>query len=199
MNPQVSNIIIMLVMMQLSRRIDMEDPTIIMYIRILYCSSIGISWIIYQMARKRIVAKNDMTTMKYVEPGNAMSGEGEKLQVTTVRDYDLKEIDSAIKSIYTGMAMMGFMHLYLKYTNPLFMQSISPVKSALEHNEVKIHLFGKPATGDLKRPFKAPSLFGGMGQTGPKTDKKSIEEAERAGNAGVKAEWFDQKRSIFFS
>ena len=82
--------------------------------------------------------------MKYVEPGNAMSGEGEKLQVTTVRDYDLKEIDSAIKSIYTGMAMMGFMHLYLKYTNPLFMQSISPVKSALEHNEVKIHLFGKP-------------------------------------------------------
>lgn len=62
------------------------------------------------------------------------------------------------------------------------------MKSALEHNEVKIHLFGKPATGDLKRPFKAPSLFGGMGQTGPKTDKKSIEEAERAGNAGVKAE-----------
>ena len=35
------------------------------------------------MASKRIVAKNDMTTMKYVEPGNAMSGEGEKLQVTT--------------------------------------------------------------------------------------------------------------------
>ncbi|CAI4059837.1 hypothetical protein SUVZ_04G3200 [Saccharomyces uvarum] len=188
MNPQISNIIIMLVMMQLSRRLDMEDPTIIMYIRILYCSSIAISWMVYQMARKRIVAKNDMTTMKYVVPGNSMSGEGEKLEVTTVKDYDLKEIDSAIKSIYTGMAMMGFMHLYLQYTNPLFMQSISPVKGALEHNEVKIHLFGKPATGDLKRPFKAASLFGGMGQSGPKTDKKSIEEAERAGNSGVKAE-----------
>ena len=46
--------------------------------------------------------------------------------------------------------MMSFMHLYMKYTNPLFMQSISSLKSALESNIVKIHLFGVPASGDLK-------------------------------------------------
>ncbi|SCU82118.1 LADA_0C03114g1_1 [Lachancea dasiensis] len=190
MNPQISNLAIMLVMMQVSRRLDMEDPTIVLYVRIAYATSVALAWTVYQLARNKIVKKNDLTTMKYVAPANAMAGETEgKLQVTTVRDYDLQEVDSAIKSIYTGLAMMGFMHLYMKYTNPLLMQSISPIKSALEHNEVKIHLFGKPAAGDLKRPFKAPSLFGGLGGAPEaKTDKKSIEEAEKAGHGGVKAE-----------
>ncbi|QLL31361.1 hypothetical protein HG536_0B02240 [Torulaspora globosa] len=189
MNPQISNLVIMLVMMQLARRIDMEDEKNIMYIRIAYGTSVGLAWIVYQLVRRIIVSKNDLTTLKYVTPASPMSGEGEKLEVTTVRDYDLKEIDSSIKSIYTGLAMMGFMHFYMHYTNPLFMQAISPIKSALESNEVKIHLFGKAASGDLKRPFAAPSLFGGFGgNNGPKTDKKSIEEAERAGTGGVKAE-----------
>ncbi|KAG0674846.1 phosphate transporter (Pho88), partial [Kluyveromyces marxianus] len=134
--------------------------------------------------------KNDLTTLKYVTPPNPLGGQTEeKLEVTTVRDYDLQQIDSSIKSIYTGLAMMGFMHLYMKYTNPLFMQIVSPVKSALEHNEVQIHVFNKPATGDLKRPFKAPSMFGAAtGGSDPKTDKKSIETAEKAGKGGVKAE-----------
>lgn len=189
MNPQISNLAIMLVMMQLARRIDMEDDKNIMYIRIAYGASVAVAWLIYQLIRQKIVAKNDLTTLKYVTPAAPMSGEGEKLEVTTVRDYDLKEVDSAIKSIYTGLAMMGFMHLYMKYTNPLFMQCISPVKTALESNEVKIHLFGKPASGDLKRPFKAASMFGGFGGgNAAKTDKKSIGEAERAGTGGVKAE-----------
>lgn len=189
MNPQISNLVIMLVMMQLARRIDMEDEKNILYIRAAYISSVALAWIIYQIVRRSILAKNDLTTLKYVTPASPMSGEGEKLEVTTVRDYDLKEIDSAIKSIYTGLAMMGFMHFYMKYTNPLFMQCISPIKTALEANEVKIHLFGKPASGDLKRPFTAPSMFGGFGGGNTaKTDKKSIEEAERAGTGGVKAE-----------
>ncbi|SCU92364.1 LAMI_0E09978g1_1 [Lachancea mirantina] len=190
MNPQVSNLVIMLAMMQVSRRLDMEDPTVILYVRIAYVTSVTLAFLVYQYARSKIVSKNDLTTLKYVSPPNAMAGQQEgKLEVTTVKDYDLKEIDSAIKSIYTGLAMMGFMHLYMKYTNPLLMQSISPIKSALEHNEVKIHLFGKPASGDLKRPFKAPSMFGGFGASPEaKVDKKSIEEAEKAGTGGVKSD-----------
>ncbi|CCE61437.1 hypothetical protein TPHA_0A03610 [Tetrapisispora phaffii CBS 4417] len=187
MNPQVTNIVIMLVMMQLAKKLDMEDPVIVNYIRILYCSCQAATFLIYQYTRSKIVKKNDMTTMKYVAPGGLMTGQSETLEVTTVKDYDLKQIDSSIKSIYSGLAMMGFMHFYLHYTNPLFMQSISPVKAALENNEVQIHLFGKAATGDLKRPFKQSSMFGPMGGEA-KTDKKSIEEAEKAGMGGVKAE-----------
>lgn len=179
MNAQVSNIVVMLVMMQLARKIDMEDETNILYIRIAYVTSAVLAFAVYQVARRKIVAKNDLTTLKYVTPGNSLTGEADKLNVTTVRDYDLQELDGALKSIYSGAAMMGFMHLYMKYTNPLFMQAISPIKGALESNVVKIHLFGKPPTGDLQRPFKTASLFGGS--SAPKTDAKSIEEAERAG------------------
>ncbi|AQZ14227.1 PHO88 (YBR106W) [Zygosaccharomyces parabailii] len=186
-NPQITNLVIMLVMMQLSRRIDMDDETNILYIRVAYVASVALGWIVFQLARRAIVAKNDLTTLKYVKPASPLGGEGEKLEVTTVRDYDLQEIDSSIKSIYTGLAMMGFMHLYMKYTNPLFMQMISPIKTALEHNEVKIHLFGALPVGPLKRPFATQSMFGGASQ-GPKTDKKSIEAAERAGQGGVKRE-----------
>lgn len=87
--------------------------------------------------------------------------------------------------------MMAVMHLYMKYTNPLLIQSIIPLKGVFEGNLVKIHLFGEPAVGDLKRPFKsAPGLMSALqGQTGAvASDKKSIEAAERAGRGGAKDE-----------
>lgn len=189
MNPAISNLAIMLIMMQVSRRIDMEDPDIKFYIRVGYLSCQFIALAIYLFTKAKINSKNDLTTLKYVEPANPMSGESQpKPVVTTVKEYDLKQVDSQIKSVFTGLAMMGFMHLYMKYTNPLFMQSISAVKSALESNIVKIHVFGKPATGDLKRPFKAaPGFLQSLtGQADVKTDKFSVENAETSGVGGIK-------------
>ena len=49
----------------------------------------------------------------------------------------------------------------MKYTQPLFIQSIMTLKGLLESKPAKLHLFGSPAVGDLKRPFAAaPSMFG---------------------------------------
>ena len=89
-----------------------------------------------------------------------------------------------------GIGMMAVMHLYFKYTNPLLIQSIIPLKGAFEGNEVKIHLFGKPAIGDLKRPFKAAAgLMSGLtGGAAPTQDKKSLEAAEKGGRGGAKDE-----------
>lgn len=77
------------------------------------------------------------------------------------------------------------MHGYMKYTQPLFIQSIMAIKGIYESKVgprdwiantcrlpntddsvrtqiVKIHVLGRPATDDLKRPFAAaPSLLGG--------------------------------------
>ncbi|KAI7362557.1 hypothetical protein KC336_g21677, partial [Hortaea werneckii] len=54
------------------------------------------------------------------------------------------------------------------------------------------HILGQPASGDLKRPWKANAGFAGMmqgqGQGEIKTDKKSIEAAEKAGRGGAKEE-----------
>lgn len=90
--------------------------------------------------------------------------------------------------------MMAFMHLYLKYTQPLFMQALMGLKGVFDAKPVAIHVFGKLAEGDLKRPFKAGGgFFGGMfyylwnkiipdedaAGGDPATDRAAIEEAEK--------------------
>lgn len=190
MNPAFTNLGLMLVMMQVSRRLDLEDPSVLLYVRVGYAACQLAVFAICLYVKYQINKKNDLTTLKYVEPANAMSGQAaDKAVVTTVKEYDMKQIDAQIKGIFTSLAMMGFMHVYMKYTNPLVMQSVSSVKSALETNIVKIHLWGTPASGELKRPFKAaPGLLQALqGAAGDvKTDKASIDAAETAGLGGIK-------------
>lgn len=117
------------------------------------------------------------------------SSEEGKLVTTTIHAYDKAQLKQLMRSQMMGVGMMAFMHIYMKYTNPLLIQSIIPLKSALESNLAKIYVFGQPATGDLKRPFKAGGgLMSGL-QSGPaQSDKKAVEAAERAGHGGVKEE-----------
>ena len=130
-----------------------------------------------------------MTTLKYVEPAPVGSSEEGKLVTTTIQAYDSAQLKTAFRGQLMGMAMMGFMHLYLKYTNPLLIQSIIPLKGAFENNLVKIHVYGQPASGDLKRPFKAGGGFMSAMQGGEnQSDKKAVEAAERAGRGGAKEE-----------
>ena len=114
------------------------------------------------------------------------SGEEPRPVTTTNMDYDRQQLRQLIRGQLIGVGMMGVMHLYFKYTNPLLIQSIMPLKSAFESNLVKIHVFGKPATGDLQRPFKAANSF--MNQNQVKSDKASVEQAEKNWRGGVKEE-----------
>jgi hypothetical protein len=131
---------------------------------------------------------SDLSTLKYVEPAPLGSGEEPKLVTTTVHEYDQTQLKALYKAQLMGVAMMGVMHLYFKYTNPLLIQSIIPVKGAFEGNLVKIHLLGQQATGDLKRPWKTTGGMMGMGGGEIKSDKASIEAAERSGRGGMKEE-----------
>ncbi|KAI1374789.1 inorganic phosphate transport PHO88 [Hypoxylon crocopeplum] len=187
--PQVVNVVIILGMMQVSKRIPFEDPDVLNLVRALYIASNVIIAGIYVYVQLQINKKKDLTTLKYVEPAPMGSAEEGKLVTTTVHAYDSQQIKNSFRSQLMGVGMMGFMHLYMKYTNPLLIQSIIPLKSAVESNLVKIHLYGWPASGDLKRPFKQPAgLMGGL-QSGPaQSDKKAVEAAERAGRGGVKDE-----------
>ena len=132
-----------------------------------------------------------MTVLKYVEPAPMGSTEEPKAVTTTVHAYDQQQLRGLFKGQLMGLGMMGVMHIYFKYTNPLLIQSIIPLKGAFEGNLIKIHVFGQEATGDLKRPWKAAGgMMSMMGQGAGdiKTDKKSIEAAEKAGRGGVKEE-----------
>ncbi|KAK9474371.1 inorganic phosphate transporter Pho88 [Dipodascopsis tothii] len=174
-------------LMQLAKKIPFEDPQVVMYARMAYLASNVIIFSLYFYTRVMINKKNDMTTLKYVEPANPMSGQTEKkLVTTTIKEYDLQQISSALRSSLMGIAMLCGMHFYMGYTNPLVLQSVLPIKSAFEQKVIQIHVFGKAASGDLKRPFKAASLFGGASEVA--TDKKAISEAEKSGLGGAKEE-----------
>jgi Phosphate transport (Pho88) len=119
-----------------------------------------------------------------------MSGEEPKRKTTTISEYDRTQLKAAFKSVLMGVGMMAVMHLYFKYTNPLLIQSLStgsvhvknrltsmsgilPLKGAIEGKLVQIHVFGKPAIGELKRPWKASAgLMAGLtGETQNDEDK----------------------------
>ncbi|KAF2463697.1 inorganic phosphate transport PHO88 [Lindgomyces ingoldianus] len=189
LNPQVTNLIIILGFMQISKKIPFDDPNVLNGVRALYVLSNVIIAGIYFYVQAQINKKNDMTVVKYVEPAPMGSGEDPKFVATTVKAYDLQQLKALFKAQMMGIGMMAVMHFYFKYTNPLLIQSIIPLKGAFEGNLIKIHLLGQSATGDLLRPWKAAGgLMGAMSGGEIKTDKKSIEAAERAGRGGVKDE-----------
>lgn len=189
LNPQVTNLIIILGFMQLSKKIPFDDPNVLNGVRALYVFSNVLIVGIYLYVQQQINKKRDMTVIKYVEPAPMGSGEEPKPVNTTIHAYDMQQLRALFKAQLMGIGMMAVMHFYFKYTNPLLIQSIIPVKGAFEGNLIKIHLLGYPATGDLKRPWKAAGgLMGAMQGGEIKTDKKSIEAAEKAGRGGAKEE-----------
>lgn len=71
-------------------------------------------------ADSQIRKKNDLTVIKYVQPKSPMQPDSkDELVTTTVRDYDLAETSKAMKGLFTGMAFMGFLHLYMGYIPPV--------------------------------------------------------------------------------
>ncbi|KAI0346208.1 inorganic phosphate transporter [Trametopsis cervina] len=178
MNAATSNLVISLGAMQVARKINFDDPQILTYVRIAYVVVQAVVLGTYYLTSSKIKSKNDQTVLKYVEPGNPMSKEPGKLVTTTNRDYDLGEVSKLVRGVYIGIAMMVFLHGYLHYTQPLFIQALMGLKNLYDAKPVAIWVLGKPAEGDLKRPFKgAGGMFGGA--TEPQTDKAAIEEAEK--------------------
>jgi len=64
----------------------------------------------------------DMTTLKYVEPAPMGTTDEPKLVTTTIYAYDTSKLKEAFRGQLMGVAMMGVMHVYFKYTNPLLIQ-----------------------------------------------------------------------------
>ncbi|KAL5485920.1 PHO88 [Sanghuangporus weigelae] len=179
MSAAVQNLVISLVAMQLARKIPFDDPEVLNYVRIGYVSVQLLVLSAYYYVSMKIKQKNDQTVLKYVEPSSPMTQQPGELVTTTVRDYDLNEVSKLVRSVYMGLAMMAFLHLYLKYTQPLFIQGLMGLKNVYDAKVVQIHIIGKPAEGDLKRPFKvAAGLLSGAGGE-PATDKAAIDEAEK--------------------
>lgn len=47
------------------------------------------------------------------------------VRTLTVMNYDLLEVSKAIRALFMGLLMTGFMHFYLKFTQPLLVSSLT--------------------------------------------------------------------------
>ncbi|SPO03520.1 probable PHO88 (involved in phosphate transport) [Cephalotrichum gorgonifer] len=187
--PAALNLVVVLGVMQIAKRVPFDNPDVLNGVRGMYLASNLIILAIYYLIHSKINKKKDMTTLKYVEPPAMGSSEEGKLVTTTINAYDNLQLRNLVRAQVMGVAMMCFMHLYMKYTNPLVVQSIIPLKTALESNLAKIYIWGQPASGDLKRPFKTGGgLMAGLQQGPAQSDKKAVEEAEKSGRGGAKEE-----------
>ncbi|KAH9807304.1 inorganic phosphate transporter Pho88 [Melampsora americana] len=178
MSAQLLNLAIPLIGMQVARKIPFDDPQVLLGMRMAYVTSQLLCMSAYYYVTFKIKSKNDTAVLKYVEPKPPLTADPPKLVTTTNRAYDLEQASTGLRGVLMGVAMMIFLHLYMKYDAPLFLQSLMPLKAVYESKVVQIHLLGRPATGDLKRPFKAGGMMGAA--TDAKTDAKSIKEAEQA-------------------
>ncbi|RGB42905.1 inorganic phosphate transporter Pho88 [Rhizophagus diaphanus] len=187
MNPQVSNLLLVLGIVQVARKLDLDNPEVLIYVRIGYLVSQTIILSACYFAAIKIKGKNDLTALKYVEPAKPFTNEQPKLVETSNRDYDLSKVQELLKQTLIGVVIMLVLHFYWNFTQPLFIQSIIPLKNLYYNKIVQIHLLGKPAEGDLKRPFKEASPFGQLSDSQqPQTDKAAIKKAAKASKSGEK-------------
>ncbi|KAG0360663.1 hypothetical protein BGZ54_009448 [Gamsiella multidivaricata] len=178
--------------MQITNRLDLEDTKTKQLILGAYVTAqvivLGISFII----KKRVMAKKDTAVLKYLDQPKPMSGEEPKLVTTTNMAYDLEQNAQAQKQALIGLALMVFLHFQFGVIRPLVVQSILPVKNALQSKWAQVHLFGKPAEGDLKRPWKADNPFaaltGASNEQSEAAEKAAIKKAEKAETKAGKSE-----------
>ncbi|KAF9106689.1 hypothetical protein BGX27_009054 [Mortierella sp. AM989] len=192
MNAQIFNMALVMGSMQITNRLDLEDTKTKQIILGAYVTAqvivLGTSFLI----KKRIESKKDTTSLKYLEQPKPMSGEEPKIVNTTNMAYDLEQNASAQKQAFFGLLFMIFLHFQFGVIRPLVVQSILPIKNALQSKWALVHLFGKPAEGDLKRPWKADNPFAALtgAQDAPSEaeEKAAIKKAEKAEAKAGKSE-----------
>ena len=115
----------------------------------------------------------------------------------SIREYDLAEVSKHLRQMAQQILIMCVMHLWLKFTQPLVMQSLMPWKTILMLPIVQIRLYGFKAEGNLARPWKIPNPFADFMPTeedetgedkkhdGEIEDKKVVDGAAAAAGIGA--------------
>jgi len=74
-------------------------------------------------------------------------------------EYDMSKVKQMFFNTFLTMGLSIFLYAKFKILKPLPIQTLFAVKNLLEQPLVSIHILGKPATGDLARPFKVNNFL----------------------------------------
>ncbi|CAD6576016.1 MAG: hypothetical protein CYPHOPRED_005853 [Cyphobasidiales sp. Tagirdzhanova-0007] len=176
MNSQMKGLAISFGVMQLSRKVPTDRPDVLFIIRCTYILSVLLQAGLFFLASQKVKKRNDTTVLKYQEPPKGFGGGAQPGDptVTTNRDYDLSQISKNFPQLAIGIVIMAVMHLRFKYTQPLLLQSIMPLKGLYDNPIIKIWILGQRAEGDLARPFKQPAGL-----------MSALQDANAASNDGI--------------
>ncbi|KAG1143108.1 hypothetical protein G6F37_001383 [Rhizopus arrhizus] len=160
------NIGFLLICMQLAKKVDWNDPDVLTMARIGYYSAQALVVAAAYGLIAIIKKKNDTTVLTYSPPSKPSFGQSApsapETISTTIRDYDIDQVKQFIQSTVTSIFIISLMHWQFKFTQPLLMQSLMPIKNLLTHKEALIHLWGDAPEGNLARPFTAENPLGGL-------------------------------------
>lgn len=180
------NVVFFLLVRQVTQYFKLDSGEYTTSIRAFYLGAQSIIILLTLYLLSVIRKKNDNTVLRYVEPAKKQWDGTEtvdRLIETTHKDYDIAEVEKQMKQGFTSIAIVAFLHLNFGYVQPLLIQSVLNFKTFLLTKEARIHFFnGNTKTGELRRPFRIESAFGGLAneKVQPKTDKGSIKRAEKA-------------------
>ncbi|KAG0315041.1 hypothetical protein BGZ99_007703 [Dissophora globulifera] len=190
---RIMNMVLVMGSMQITNRLDLEDTKTKQIILGTYVTAQLIVLAISYIIQRKIQSKKDKTVLKYLDTPKPLSGEQPKLITTTNMEYDLEQNAQAQKQALIGLAAMVFLHYQFGVIRPLVVQSILPIKNAVQSKFAQVHLFGKPAEGDLRRPWKADNPLAALTGAAQEpqseaAEKAAIKKAEKAEGKSGKSE-----------
>ncbi|KAF9407448.1 hypothetical protein BGZ94_002685 [Podila epigama] len=188
----IMNMALVMGSMQITNRLDLEDTKTKQLILGCYVAAQLIVLAISYIIERQITKKKDTTVLKYLDQPKPMSGEEPKLITTTHMAYDLEQNAQARKQALISLGLMVFLNYQFGVIRPLVVQSILPIKNALSSKFAQVHLLGKAAEGDLRRPWKADNPFAALSgantEQNEAAEKAAIKKAEKAEQKAGKSE-----------
>eukprot|EP00403_Amphidinium_massartii_P019706 CAMPEP_0178431208 /NCGR_PEP_ID=MMETSP0689_2-20121128/31723_1 /TAXON_ID=160604 /ORGANISM="Amphidinium massartii, Strain CS-259" /LENGTH=190 /DNA_ID=CAMNT_0020053101 /DNA_START=71 /DNA_END=643 /DNA_ORIENTATION=+ len=169
-------------MAMLLYQVDLDKMGLVMPLRILFfiaqLSCIGMLAYIYM----KVANATDLDGIVHVPAVVQFGQEVQPSQSMSVKEYDLQKCKHQASQILIGSGVCYFVHHKFGYVVPLAMQIVMLPLGTLEAQVSQVHLFGRPAKGNLKRPWAQPSPFGVL-QEVRKEAKKKVNDAKKANSA----------------
>ncbi|KAJ1796581.1 phosphate transporter (Pho88) [Coemansia sp. RSA 2399] len=146
--------------MHIVKKAGLEDPEYMPLIRGVYGVATALMIALVFYLKSTITAKNDTTALEYDDP--APGSQGGRVVTTNVK-HDISEIGKLQKSTLLTVGIVIFMHFKFGYIQPLILQTLLPMLNMYKSPLFQIHILGRPATDDLKRPWTPANPFAGFG------------------------------------
>lgn len=161
MGIDIGEYVLPLVALYFSNQIPHDDDFVILLIRA-GIGAIALGWGIGSfLIGKTAVRKCDKTVFSYFKPKKDKKGKPipdserdiDEAVITSVMEYDLAQLKATAIKNALSLLVLALLHWAFKAITPLIVALLMAPYRFANDPLVNIHLFGRPAMGDLARPF----------------------------------------------